>query len=410
EALKVRSLFDALREELAKNPRYFSDLIDKYLIDNPHSVHLIMKPDYRLEQEEREEEAHRLSEIQKSLSEKQKKAILQEAKKLDELQKNDVSEDILPTLTLNDIPKKVKSFPLEIREFENIKIWQHECFTNGLIYADLAYELKSIKDEEIPLFRLLMVLLTQLGVNGYSYEDTLNYMQAHTGGIFASLHINPQANNLEKMLPAIHIKGKALNAKADKLLTLMKGYASSLDFKNRERIKEVFFKHKTNLEASFNQSAFRYATNLSASALTQATRMSQLCFGLDYYNFIKSLNEPPFELLEDLYKRIFSFRPPDLVLGGERSILLDLEKNSYFGLNEITTLHRAHSDWDLYVGKPENRSHEISSAVAFIAHSFKTIPYTHPDSPYLAIASYLFDNLTLHPRIREQGGAYGGGA
>lgn len=410
EALKVRSLFDALRSELEKNPRYFSDLIDTYLVNNPHRVHITMKPDFNLEKEEREEEEARLFEIQKTIDEAKKKAILNDAKKLDDLQKTDVSEDILPTLVLSDIPKEVKSFPLEIREFDRLKVLQHECFTNGLIYTDLVYELQSIRDEEIPLFRLLMVLLTQLGVNGKSYEDTLNFMQAHTGGVFASLHLNPQANNLDHMLPAIHIKGKALNQKADKLFSLMKGYASTLDFTDKDRIREVFFKHKTNLEASFNQNAFRYATNLSSSALTPATRMSQLCFGLDYYNFIRSLNEPPFELLEELYKKIFSFRAPELVLGGEKSILLDLEKNNYFGLSEITTNNRAQADWSLYLGRPENRNHPISSAVAFIAHSFKTIPYTHVDSPYLAIASYLFDNLTLHPRIREQGGAYGGGS
>ena len=28
----------------------------------------------------------------------------------------------------------------------------------------------------------------------------------------------------------------------------------------------------------------------------------------------------------------------------------------------------------------------------------------------LSIAAFLFDNLTLHTRIREQGGAYGGGS
>ncbi len=410
EALKVRSLFDALREKLKSNPRYFSDLIDTYLVNNPHSVHITMKPDFNLEKEENEDEALRLLEIQKTLNDAQKKAIIKDAKDLDDLQKLEVSEDILPTLTLADVPKQVKSFPLEIREKENFKVLQHECFTNGLIYADLVYELQSIKDEEIPLFRLLMVLLTQLGVNGKSYEDTLNYMQAHTGGVYASLHLNPQANNLDHMLPAIHIKGKALNPKADKLLELMKGYASTLDLRDKDRICEVFLKHKTNLEASFNQSAFRYATNLSSSALTPATRMSQLCFGLDYYNFIRGLNEPPFEKLIELYTRIFNYRAPDLVLGGEKSILLDLEKHNYYGLGEIKTHNRAHSDWSLYLGTPENRNHPISSGVAFIAHSFKTIPYTHVDSPYLAIASYLFDNLTLHPRIREQGGAYGGGS
>jgi hypothetical protein len=52
----------------------------------------------------------------------------------------------------------------------------------------------------------------------------------------------------------------------------------------------------------------------------------------------------------------------------------------------------------------------IASPVAFIGKVFPTVSYTHPHAPALSVAAHLFDNLTLHRRIREQGGAYGGGA
>ena len=52
----------------------------------------------------------------------------------------------------------------------------------------------------------------------------------------------------------------------------------------------------------------------------------------------------------------------------------------------------------------------IASPVAFIGKVFKTVNFIHPDSPVLALAASLLDNLTLHPIIREQGGAYGSGA
>lgn len=41
---------------------------------------------------------------------------------------------------------------------------------------------------------------------------------------------------------------------------------------------------------------------------------------------------------------------------------------------------------------------------------FGTVSYTNEDAPALNIASFLLDNLTLHAKIREQGGAYGGGS
>ena len=45
-----------------------------------------------------------------------------------------------------------------------------------------------------------------------------------------------------------------------------------------------------------------------------------------------------------------------------------------------------------------------------LAKAFNTISYSHPDSPALSIAANLLDNISLHRLLREQGGAYGGGA
>ena len=52
----------------------------------------------------------------------------------------------------------------------------------------------------------------------------------------------------------------------------------------------------------------------------------------------------------------------------------------------------------------------ISSQVAFTARTFPGVSFENPNAPYLSLASHLFQNTTLHKRIREQGGAYGGGA
>jgi Zn-dependent M16 (insulinase) family peptidase len=55
---------------------------------------------------------------------------------------------------------------------------------------------------------------------------------------------------------------------------------------------------------------------------------------------------------------------------------------------------------------PEART--APSPVAFNVRFFKTVRYTHPDSPaLLVLANYLRDTF-LHRELREKGGAYGG--
>ena len=48
--------------------------------------------------------------------------------------------------------------------------------------------------------------------------------------------------------------------------------------------------------------------------------------------------------------------------------------------------------------------------VNFCALAFPTVPELHADSPVLSVLAGVLRNGFLHPVIREQGGAYGGGA
>jgi Zn-dependent M16 (insulinase) family peptidase len=66
------------------------------------------------------------------------------------------------------------------------------------------------------------------------------------------------------------------------------------------------------------------------------------------------------------------------------------------------------TDYSLPTELPQGRI--IPSPIAFISKVFKVVPYMHPHAPALNIAAFLCDNLVLHAKIREQGGAYGGGA
>ena len=90
--------------------------------------------------------------------------------------------------------------------------------------------------------------------------------------------------------------------------------------------------------------------------------------------------------------------------------MIELKTHGFYGLKDIET--SPYQPWQGQIPiepiPPQGRL--IASPVAFIGKVFPTVSYIHPDAPALSVASFLFDNLTLHNQIREQGGAYGGGA
>ena len=51
-----------------------------------------------------------------------------------------------------------------------------------------------------------------------------------------------------------------------------------------------------------------------------------------------------------------------------------------------------------------------NTQVNFCAKAYPTVPSGHPDAPALSVLAAFLRNGFLHRTIREQGGAYGGGA
>src|SRR5262249_53163363 len=88
----------------------------------------------------------------------------------------------------------------------------------------------------------------------------------------------------------------------------------------------------------------------------------------------------------------------------------ELKGHGFYGLPHLAS--KPYEKWkgNYPLDKIEPQGRVIASPVAFTGVVYKTVAFVHPDAPALAIAASLIDHLTLHPIVREQGGAYGSGA
>ncbi len=418
--LMIHSLFKKLRESIASNPHYLEDLIQKYLIDNPHRVFTILEPSATLADEEVANERNRLEKIREKLSPGQIRQVKIQAENLAAYQKAHEKDnlDILPKISLADIPKKARDFSLEKQTFDGLDVYHHDCFTNGIIYTDYVYNIPRLPEEMLPYIRIFAMLISQVGCGGRSYEDNLEYIQANTGGVGASLSLNINCQDFHAFQPTLHIQGKALHAKIPKLFPLLRDMIVSLDLSDVSRIKEILFKHYTSLETHFTQNAMKYAINLGASGLTLASKISNDWFGFNHYNLMKELvthfdmhKESLIEKLKSLRKSLLELKDPNLVITCEKGVFNDLSQNKFFGLLDIPK--KSFEPWSasvFHLAKIPSQGHVIQSHVAFSSQVFPGISYTHPQAPGLSLASQILENAILHPKIREQGGAYGSGA
>ncbi len=419
DGLMIHSFAEQLRQRTLEAPDYLTGLIQKHFLDNPHFVRVVMHPDKELLAREQADEQAALEKIRKQLQTKDVQEIVKKAKELTEFQKKQQEEnlDILPKVTKEDIPKYPRDYPLSQEQAGNLSIFHHACFTNDIVYADLAFHMPEIPEEDLSLIRLFSDLLSQMGCGGRSYAENLEYIQAHTGGVSASMTFNLQAKDSEHFFPAFCIRGKALRRKTKKMMTLLHEMATSVDFKDIPRLKEVLNKHFSGLQSTLIQSSLKYAIGLSARGLDVSSRVASSWYGLDYFYYLKDLTEnldakvgPLIQKLEHYQSVLLCLDDPHLIISSDASAYEEMKSQAFYGLQHIET--KPFKPWkgEYALTPAENQGRVTASPVAFTALVFKTIPYAHPDSPALLAASHLFDNLTLHTLLREQGGAYGGGA
>jgi len=103
-----------LKKELSANSRFFEELIARYLLDNPHRVTLILKPDPRLAEQEEQKEKAGLSSLQAALTDPELAEIASRTQKLKEAQtRPDPPEAlaVIPALKLVDLDKNNGTSP-----------------------------------------------------------------------------------------------------------------------------------------------------------------------------------------------------------------------------------------------------------------------------------------------------------
>lgn len=416
EALMIHTLFEELREKTEKNPRYLSDLIQQYYLDNTHFVRVVLNPDTQLAAQELADEKIALGLLKQHLTPEQTEEIIAKTKQLEEFQQAQEEEDtdILPKVTLEDVPRKARDYPLHIEKVGNLTVYHHACFTNEIAYADLVFQLPAIPEEDLSLIRLLAIILPQMGCAGRSYSENLEFIQAHLGSIAASLTFNIQSDNHLHFKPAFNLRSKALHRKAEHMFRLMHEMTHAVDFSDLSRLREVITKHFSGLQTGLTQSAMKYATNLSASGLDVSSRLANDWYGLNYYHYVENLVGHIDQALADKLKHyadlLMGLEDPHLVLSCDASMYAEFKAKHFFGLADIATKSYQPFIPSYKVTSIENQGRTIATPVAFTSQVFKTVSYQHPDSPALLVAGHLFDNLTLHTAIREKGGAYGGGS
>ncbi len=413
EALKIHTLLQALEKDL-KDPLYLPSLIEKYWIMNPHFVQLTLTGEETLLKKEEEEEKRVLEKLQQDLTKAQKQKILSQMEELKSYQEKQDRQDVnlLPFISLEDLPREPKNFCLQQEEI----LYFHDSFTNHITYVDIVFALPDLSEKELTYLPFFLFLLGNLGSCKKGYEKLLQEKERYTGGVYSYLSLNKQATDVFSFIPTFTLRGKALDKYAPLLFSLLKEILFETIFTEKERIQELLLQEKTYLESQLAKNAMNYASSLAASSLSKADFLQDLWYGYGFLQTIRSIfaKEKELEsllpLLQNLYKKIFLDAPFEIVIAAEEKTFFSLKKDVLEGFVQRPSPF-PEKKWEGKRTSPTKReAYTFAVPVCFTASAFLLAKYTEEEAPCLCVIAELLQNLFLHPEIREKGGAYGGGA
>ncbi|RMF19107.1 MAG: peptidase M16 [Gammaproteobacteria bacterium] len=415
QALDLDSALQSLREKV-RDPAYVPGLVRRWLLDNPHRVTLTLRADGDLAQRRDVALAEMLVQRKAAMSDDEKKGLVEQARILEARQNAQPDADCLPKVTAEDVPRALSRPQPAEGEPEGVSVFERG--TNGLVYARAVYPLPVLDAEQYPLLTWLPRLMGELGAGSHDYLSLQQALALKTGGVRASGEIR-QVCGEEVPRGYLSLTAKALARNREAMADLMHEVAGSTRFDENDRLRDLLSQERARRLASVIGSGHSYAMMAAAAALNPLAALSHTSSGLAGLQELVALDTAAQsgtaaysdwrDRLTALHQVIMK-QSPELVLVGESESVRNWSGSI---AADWTPAHWKRGAAALDVPKAEisrRQAWVTATQVNFCAMAVPSVTSGHPDQAALLVLGNYLRNNWLHRVIREQGGAYGGGA
>lgn len=415
--LNLEPVLEKLRLQIQK-PEFIKNKVRELLINNQHRVRLTMTPNADLAANRDAAEASHLAAIKGTLDENEKQQIIALSHQLAERQVQVDDETILPKVTLQDVPADLP-IPTGESDDSNLPITFYAQGTNGIVYQQIIIELPELDQQLLDYLPYYTHCLTEVGLGEDDYLTTQNRQSAVCGGINAYSSSRGKIDDEQDVSGYLVISSKALLRKHAESTLLLHDTLEEARFDELPRIREIVAQMRARREQSITGNGHGLAMLAASSGMSPTAALGHRLSGLLGVRSIKAL-DASLEQAEEQQNLANKLREiHQLILANPRQILLVAEGEKKAELIETiqqtwagTKINTTTSGQFTLPGirQQVRQVWETNTQVNFCAKAYPTVAMNHPDAAPLSVLGGFLRNGYLHRAIREQGGAYGGGA
>jgi Zn-dependent M16 (insulinase) family peptidase len=260
--------------------------------------------------------------------------------------------------------------------------------------------------------------LTEFGIGDKDYAEVQTWQARISGGLncFSSIHSGLQ--DVQKTHALLTFSSKSLVRNHAALTELLNATVAQVRFDEDQRLRELIEQICARKESSITAQGHGLAMGLASSRMSPAAHLSHCSGGLAGIQGLKLLRDKMADA-DERSKVLMGFQQlHQAIAQADTQFLLIAEKQ-----HQEQVLAELAAVWN----RPSNGSVDshlslapiregirqvwtTSTQVNFCAKAYATVAAGHEDNAGLHVLAGFMRNGYLHRAIREQGGAYGGGA
>jgi Zn-dependent M16 (insulinase) family peptidase len=415
--LDIDPVLTTLRAD-SQNPEFIPNLVRRLLLDNPHRVRVVMAPDANLAAQELAEEKARLEALQSAMTDEAKAKVIEQTAALEARQQTKDDPEILPKVGLEDIADDLKIPEGTSEPVNGLPATWFARGTNGMVYQTIVVDLPDLEEELLEMLPLFSDCLTEVGCGDKDYREIAARQAAVTGGISAGVSLRGNVSDVQTVRSVFNLSGKALVRNQAALAELLQETLEQARFDELPRLRELIAQMRAYSDNKITARGHHLVMAACTSGISPSGNLSHRWYGFVGLQTLRALDD---SLEDENNLKAFAAkleRIRDKLLEAPRQLLVVSEAEQRNEIADAFAKLRWRSAYsNEQTGfKPSSVKSVIKEAwstntqVNFCAKAYSTVAAEHPDAATLVVLGNFLQNGYLHTALREQGGAYGGGA
>ncbi|MCR6637089.1 insulinase family protein [Devosia sp.] len=414
EPLTFEAALTALKEKAGQG--HFEKEIRRLFLDNTHRITSKIEADPELGAREKRQEDDKLAAVRAGMDDAALKATIAQTEKLKALQEEvDKPEDLakIPTLTLGDLDRSIRTLPTDESNLHGARLMHHDLPTLGILYLDLGFDLKVLEPALLPYLPLFGRALLQTGTSKEDFVSLTQRIGRTTGGISQHRSLATRLDN-DETAAWFFLSGKSVPAKFGDMLDIMGEVLLDARLDNKERIRQMALEEKAGFEARMIPAGNSIVDTRLKAGLTEASWAAEQLGGVSYLNFLRDLVkriDSDWAGVEATFRRIrdvlFNRKGMVVNLTADASLFTETRGVLASFVEGLPQSDAVTHDWG-FAAEPKSEGLVIPAQVNYVGKGANLKALGYEASAASAVVLRFLNTTYLWDKVRVQGGAYGG--